>query len=166
MNLERIADLYLNGPEADPFPWQLLSDMTRATAYAIRATTTVEAVAYEPYTTADQQALDLARGNFLVSNLHCEHPVWSPAENINYRIWHDVIGHGAGLPGQTVAPFNLDGELLAWRRQRAHLATLHLTDTFLESAAFTETIGQFAVAHVTGDFPPARLVHIPASERF
>lgn len=106
----------------------------------------------EPYATAADQAADLRQGRLVISSAHCDHPVWSPATNIAYRIVHDVYGHG--LDG---APFTVAGELEAWSRQ-LRIMQHHRTPEPVVAAAFTETVGQLSYAAVHGGFPAVQRI--------
>ena len=73
----------------------------------------------QPYANAHEQAAAMATGELVVSSDHCEHPIWSPAQNITYRAVHDLVGHREH--NGYIPPFTIAGELAAWNRQRAFM---------------------------------------------
>ena len=122
-------------------------------ANPIRASITEVANA-DPYKTAVDmfQAIELNR--FQVSNLFCEHPLWTPAENIAFRIVHDRYGH-YGLSGDNKSGFSWHGELAAYESQsRFH-------SPIAQRALFTEIVGQTACFSLTGEFPDQKAILLP-----
>lgn len=136
---------------------------TAARYYAAKADFIRRRLAYvptddpEPYADAEAMAADIRRGYVRISTAFCDHETWTPAENMNFRLVHDVIGHCT-----TVArpyPFTVQGETLAWQAQRADLLRDYragLIDQVewlaIGAVSFTEAIGSLAYAAVTGDF--------------
>ena len=120
-----------------------LADYLRQT-YAI-----VEVNESEPYATADAMFADLDRGNFKVSAVNCEHPVFTARTNINWRIVHDIVGHYGARAG-----FSWKGENTAYQHQRQY----HSTSA--QVALRTEIIGQTASYSVNGKFPSQKLVRV------
>lgn len=133
-------------------------------------------VEHEPYDTADQQHYDMQGGRLFISTKHNEHPVFTPEQNLQYRVVHDATGH---VPASTilatygevqnhvvynddpdaVPPFSTDGELAAWANQLAYMVARNAAPTAIR-AAFTETIGQLAAATALGGFPARQLAGI------
>jgi hypothetical protein len=124
----------------------------------------------EPYRDAFAMCADIASGHFAVSKAFCDHPIWTPAENVAFRIVHDVLGHFAatvknGWPADyagarlhaveqppTVQPdlivgFDWDGEN---RACEAHGALLRTPDERM--ALFCECVAQTAYAIDRGGF--------------
>jgi hypothetical protein len=99
----------------------------------------------EPYSTADIMFKDIADGRFWVSSRNCSHPIFSFAENIDFRIVHDVMGHYPS-GGQ----FDWPGELLACQEHATHLSDL------AQRALFSDCIGQTAYALTYGHFGPQK----------
>lgn len=106
----------------------------------------------EPYPDAPAMFHDLNRGRFTVSRAFCEHPIWTPAENVAFRIVHDIDGHRVTRGG-----FDWEGENAACA---AH-ATRELSPLAL-SALFCECIAQTGYAIACGGFGPQRCALIPA----
>jgi hypothetical protein len=75
---------------------------------------------------------DLNQGNFVVSRANSDHPIWTPDENVDFRIVHDILGH---YP--TGGDFSWHGENDACN---AHAA--RLTDPEARKALMTECLGQ------------------------
>ncbi len=136
--------------------WFALADDSADRAAGIRLLLNVQETAdAEPYLDAVAMVADIASGRFLVSTAHCEHPIWTPAENVNFRIVHDVLGHYAasmsiigcgriGASPEFVAGFDWAGENRACRR---HFSLLPTRDA--RKALFTECIAQtgYAIAN-------------------
>ena len=151
LNLSAIADEYdampllPNGRTERSEIVDLWADAGRYyvdTAEAVRRAIDVcETSDPEPYGDVSSQNADILGGRFLVSNAHCDHPVWTVEQNVSYRIVHDVFGH---LP--TGGGFDRHGELLVFWHQRA------FTPSRLLTVHFTETVGQLAYACEAGDF--------------
>lgn len=133
------------------------------------------------YATANDMVTDIARGRLVVSVANSEHPQWTPAENVAFRIVHDVYGHFSasvrnGYPADlirgtaaygdwsgTLAGFDWPGECGACE---AHARRLTQD---ARRALLTECLGQtgFAIAsgngfgrQYVGDLYP----HLPADE--
>jgi len=147
--------------------WRELAEDSVERAAGIRLLLDVEEVPYdEPYSNAAEMCGDIWGGHFMVSTTHCEHPLWTPAENVAFRIVHDVLGHYAasvagGFPNWTrgagdelrpsaavVAGFDWEGET---RACGAHAPILPSSDA--RRALFTECLGQTAYAIERGRFP-------------
>lgn len=100
----------------------------------------------EPYATSYDQSADIARGRFVVSNTHCEHPVWTVSDNVAFRIVHDIDGHHAIGAG-----FHRQGEVDVYRYSITH------TPERFHRCLFVESIGQLAYAVAAGDFGPQKV---------
>jgi hypothetical protein len=141
--------------------WRDLAEDSVERAAGIRLLLNVEETADpEPYGDAFQMVADIARGRFIVSTAHCEHPIWTPAENVAFRIVHDVLGHYAASVANgwhpdtehaafTVAGFDWYGEVAACN---AHVRLLPTEAA--RKALFTECLAQTAYAIVCGGFGP------------
>lgn len=127
----------------------------------------------EPYPDAPAMLADIACGRFVVSRAHSEHPIWSEAENVAFRIVHDVLGHYAasvrrGYPAAymateplegrvtnrnpSVAGFDWEGENLACAE---HVRLLQTRGA--RRALFTECIAQTGYAIDRGGFGPQKV---------
>jgi hypothetical protein len=148
---EEIAKAYRALPVFDPkaLPaWEALANETRAQAKAIMRQIDVQVVDDpEPYETAQEMCEDIKRnGRFLVSRANSDHPVWSPEDNINFRIVHDVIGHC-----QSGGDFSWRGENMACG---VHFP---LVSSLAQEALFTECIGQTAYYSFYRGFGPQKV---------
>ena len=101
----------------------------------------------DPYKTAADMFVAWKTNTFVVSNLFCEHPLWTPEENINFRITHDFYGHYAGQ-----AAFSWEGE------QAAYISQCTYHSRLAQEALFTEVIGQTAVFSLTRKFPDQKAI--------
>lgn len=162
MDKVRIAEAYL---EAYPVTFEskhaaalptviayaALAQESQQLANVIRGRFIVEEVADpEPYKTAAEMFAAQDLGFFQVSNLFCEHPLWTPEENIAFRITHDWFGHY-----DAKAPFSWKGELAAYYSQcRVH-------SRLAQRALFTEVVGQTACFSLTGEFPEQKAILLP-----
>jgi len=152
--------------------WGALADDCEARAAGIRLLLRVEETDDpEPYAgtfAAGEMCDDIASGHFIVSRANCEHPIWTPAQNVAFRIVHDVLGHYAATVGSLqvkerehvpilgelcsdaaadVAGFDWAGEN---RACAAHGALLRTPDERM--ALFCECIAQTAYAIERGHF--------------
>lgn len=146
-----LADEYLNGPEVDQEGW------VNATLLALYINSEVRThplgLSYEdvlwiptgdpePYPDMPAMRRDwVADGIVFVSNQHCDHPVWSVATNVAFRVWHDTghIKEGLG--------FSVDDELRLFGRQARHLPPQEA------DALFSESVYQLAACVALGGFP-------------
>lgn len=120
---------------ADERCWDLLADETMALYEKVAGSIRVVPVANaEPYPTALAMMVDVAHGRLFVSDVHHDHPVWTPEVNRAFRVVHDVVGHCS-----TGSGFDWAGELKAWER---HEQTVVSTEA--RRALFTEAVGQVA----------------------
>lgn len=104
----------------------------------------------EPYETAKAMFQDIMQGKFRVSGVNCEHPLWTPFENVRFRTVHDYFGHYLGNAG-----FSWKGELKAYLAQARHHSEL------ARRALFTEIIGQTAYYSVYREFPTQKAFLYP-----
>ncbi len=129
-----------------------LAEECKELARQVRETYDVTEVANgEPYENACDMFVALNAGQFEVSNLFCEHPIWTPEENVNFRITHDVYGH-FGSSGTNLAPFSWEGE------QNAYLSQCIYHSRLAQEALFTEVIGQTACFSLTREFPEQKAI--------
>lgn len=156
--------------------WRELAEDSVDRAAGIRLLLDVHEVTDpEPYPDARGMILDIAAGRFRVSTANCEHPLWSAAENVAFRIVHDVLGHyaasierarpginaGAGLqPNRSQGQF-VDADFVAgfdWSGEvAACTAHVRLLPRLARAALFTECLGQTAYAIARGGFPEQRV---------
>lgn len=101
----------------------------------------------EPYGDTHAMFADIDDGSFMVSSSACDHPVWTPSQNMAFRIWHDIDGHYV-----TRTSFDRHGEYAAW----AH--TQHMVPGFVRPVLACESLLQLAYACVTGDFGEQRVM--------
>lgn len=105
----------------------------------------------EPYASATDMFQALERGRvFRVSNLNSQHPIWTPQENILFRVCHDILGHYAAR-----ANFSWKGEVTAYLEQSKHHSEL------AKRALFTEIVGQTAYYSVFKEFPEQKCFLYP-----
>jgi len=110
----------------------------------------------QPYRSAAEMFSDLEQGRMLVSNANSVHPLWTVAENVAFRITHDITGHyAAHCNGAPVADFSWEGELAAaeW-----HTSTLPVG--IIRDALFTEVVGQAAFFLVYGTFTDQKVAFL------
>lgn len=148
---EEIAKAYSQMPAFDEkavAAWKALAAESKTQADAIKQQLTVEVVDDpEPYPTATEMVEDIHKNrHFKVSRANSEHSVWSTEDNVNFRIVHDVIGHG-----QSGGDFSWRGENLACG---VHFA---LVSPLAREALFTECIGQTAYRSFYKGFGPQKI---------
>lgn len=105
----------------------------------------------EPYLMAYDMLADIAMGRIVLSTAYQAHPVWTPEENLAFRLVHDVVGHGT-----TGAGFDWKGEFTAFEK---HLSIVQ--DPGARAALFTEAVGQVAYALVHGEFTVQKVALLP-----
>lgn len=148
---EEIAQAYSKMPVFDEKAvpaWQALAAESRVQADAIRQQIKVEVVDDpEPYHTAQEMAQDIHQNKrFKVSRANSHHPVWTVEDNLNFRIVHDVLGHG-----QSGGDFSWRGENLACG---VHFP---LVSPLAREALFTDCIGQTAYYSYYRGFGPQKV---------
>lgn len=126
--------------------WKALAGESALDAKAVRAMFDVRLTADpEPYPSARNMIESMQRtGVMLVSTANCEHPIWTPEQNVDFRIVHDGMGHY--LSG---GAFSWQGELDA--------CSIHfrlVRNEAARRALFTECIGQIAAYYVIGGHAP------------
>jgi hypothetical protein len=149
--------------------WEDLAEDARERARGIRLLLDVQHTTdAEPYPTAEAMCADIARGRFVVSTAHTEHPLWAKADNVAFRIVHDVLGHYAASIRQGwrlgdafdvrvsraryVAEFDWSGEVAACGAHAPLLPTIGA-----RKALATECLAQTAYAIERGGFGPQRV---------
>lgn len=160
---DAIADAYAAAPLRDAYILPAYSELARDSlerAAVVRLLIDVqETDDAEPYPDPVAMFRDIAGGRFVVSRANSDHPLWTVAENVAFRIVHDVLGHYAASvamgwhpgadsrPAETVciaappvAGFDWPGEVRACVQ---HVALLPLD---ARPALFTECLGQTAYA--------------------
>jgi hypothetical protein len=127
--------------------WGALADECSILAGAVRKLVVVsETPDPEPYENVYAMSWDIVVRNFIVSNANCEHPLWTPAENVNFRITHDTLGH---FPIR--ADFTFAGEVRACNEHAGHLSDA------AQEALFVECICTTAFRIVNGYFAPPKI---------
>lgn len=163
MDKKRIAEAYHAAPwggyttNAERWrAYRALANESVALAKVIRERIKVIEVAYaNPYKTAAEMFACIEHGHFHVSTLFCEHPLWTPAENVAFRIAHDNHGHYGNTKGDNQSAFSWRGEIAAYCSQsRYHSAEA-------QRALFTEIVGQTACFSLTGEFPEQKAILLP-----
>lgn len=154
----RLADEYLNGIDASPKGWDSLRIHFLSSKPAHGRCVVVETSDPEPYESEEAQHNSIERGLFLVSNQHCEHPYWSPADNVRFRAWHDIDGHES-----LRAPFNRYGEVAVFARHAEAIWHDPAIGTRADrrwaiDALFCESLLQLATWITTGRFAGQRCV--------
>lgn len=145
-----IAEAYNNLPVCDQSAvplWEALGKVCNDQASLLRAEYNIlQCDEYDPYATADDMLQDIATGTFRVTSLHSDHPVWNVHTNVDFRIVHDLRGHG--MAG---SDFSLHGEVLAYQAQCS------ITPEELWPVLFTEIVGQLCWASVHHLFGPQKV---------
>lgn len=149
--LQAIAAAYAAAPTFDPSvapAWRELADDSLARAAQLRREfAVIETDDPEPYPDAPAMFADLDRRRFVVSRANSDHPLWTPAENVAFRIVHDVAGHYI-----TGGHFDWRGENLACSAHE------RLLSPGARLALFTECIAQTAFCNAYGYFGPQKVV--------
>lgn len=97
----------------------------------------------ERYSGPEDMREDVLRNRHLeVSTLHCVHPLWTPEENCEFRVAHDILGHVL-----RPFPFSLTGEYLAFHEHMRH------TDPAARQAVFTEVCAYASIRYTVGEYP-------------
>lgn len=153
--IERVAQAYAQAPICHPGDvpaWRALADETMRTAEGLhRALSVSYTPKAEPYPTAYDMLVDIARGRIVVSTANSDHPVWSLDENVAFRLVHDVVGHGT-----TGGGFDWAGE---WRAYEKHDSIIQ--SPLARHALFTEAVGQVAYALTYGGFTTQKVTLLP-----
>jgi len=148
--LAPIAEAYNAAPMYDPNAapaWAELAEDSRKRANQIRQRLNVSVTDHpEPYPDAHAMFDDINRGNFVVSRANSEHPLWTPEQNVNFRIVHDVLGHHV-----SGGDFSWEGE------NQACGAHFPLLSPQARRALFSECISQTAYANHYKGFGPQKV---------
>lgn len=104
----------------------------------------------EPYATAKEMFESIDSGLYVVSRANSQHPLWTPEQNVMFRVVHDILGHYNARAG-----FSWRGEVDAYMAQRGQHSSL------AQSALFTEIIGQTAYFSVHKAFPDQKAFIYP-----
>jgi hypothetical protein len=151
--MTEIADAYTAAPTFDATAvngWRALAvDSTVRAAFIRTRLLVTETDAPEPYADAPAMFRDIARGRFIVSRANSEHPLWTVAENVAFRIVHDVLGHARSGGG-----FDWKGE------NRACALHFPLLSAQARPALFTECIAQTAYCNARGAFGPQKVARL------
>lgn len=146
-----IANAYRAAPMYDPRAapaWHELAADSRARADEIRRHMRVSITDDpEPYPDAHAMIADIRNNNnFIVSRANSEHPIWTPDQNVDFRIVHDVLGH------------NTSGGDFSWEGEnRACAAHFPLLTPQAQRALFTECIAQTGYANANRGFGPQKV---------
>lgn len=143
--IKPIAHAYDQMPHFDPAAvpaWQELAKDSKMRADALRKQLNItETDNPEPYPDHLSMFDDINKGNFVVSRANSEHPVWTPQDNVNFRIVHDVLGHHP-----SGGDFGWEGENKACGRH------FQLLNPLAQQALMTECLGQTGYAIDRGGF--------------
>jgi hypothetical protein len=153
--LQPIAEAYAKAPVYDPkaaAAFKALADDSQRRADVLRNQLEIEETNDpEPYPHAQAQADDIhKRQHYTVSRANCDHPIWTPEQNVNFRIVHDVLGHAV-----SGGDFGWEGENAACR---AHFPLL---SEEAQKALFTECLSQTAYAAHYRHFGPQKVALFP-----
>ncbi len=140
------ADLVNNGEKARRSFASLRQEIGELYNAYVLPRVVVIPVDYDPYPSHVEQFADIRQGYLKISTLHCEHPVWSPKENVKFRAIHDLIHFDCN------ADFTLEGEYQAYAYQR------HFHRKASKAALFTEVFVQALYFTVRGNFPTQKAV--------
>jgi prophage maintenance system killer protein len=145
-----IADAYDSLPSYDPravLAWQELAQDSTQRANQIRNRLNVQVTDNpEPYANAQAMFQDINKGNFQVSRANSEHPIWTPDQNVDFRIVHDVLGHHP-----SGGDFGWQGENQACGKH------FGLLTPNAQQALMTECLGQTGSAIRNGGFGPQKV---------
>lgn len=134
--------------------WQELGAWVTAQADNLRRTYTITVHDdADPYTTSEQMLADIARSVYEVTSMYSNHPVWDKATNVNFRITHDITGHGL-----TGSDFSFRGEIIAYRNQ------CESTPAHLWPVLFTEVVAQSAYVNCHHLFGEQKVALLPLTQ--
>jgi hypothetical protein len=157
--IETIADAYDNMPEYDEQAaqaWKALAADSAQRANAFREAYNVGITDDpEPYDNAEQMFEDIGQGNFVVSRANSDHPIWTPDENVDFRIVHDILGH---YP--TGGDFSWHGE-----NDACNAHAMKLADPEARKALMTECLGQTGSAIKNGGFGDQKVGYLEGYEQ-
>jgi hypothetical protein len=169
--LQALAEEYAQAPVYEGKVagyWKELAEDSRHRADVIRQQVQVEVTDEpEPYASAQEMLDDIhQKQNFLVSRANSSHPVWSIEDNVNFRIVHDVMGHGV-----SGGNFDWVGELkacaahaplLSPTAQVALLCECFTPETLVRTESGYRPIGEIKVGDrvLSGDGSFNRVKHV------
>lgn len=134
------------------FSWRALMAHAREVYAAVGSLLTIEFTPRTVYFSPEDILADVERGRLEINTEHCDHPLWTPEENLLFRVVHDLLPHVLYL-----RPFSLEGEVLSFHdhvRRAPPEARL---------ALFTEIFGYAAIRYSTGVYPDVqRCIAFPA----
>lgn len=133
--------------------WDSLLLEAKRLVAELRLVLDIRFVAHEAYAGPDEIRDDvLGNRRLAISTLHCEHPLWSPADNCEFRVAHDILGHVLHPH-----PFSLVGEYLAFHEH------MRCTDPGARQALFTEICVYASIRYTVGSYPDTqRAIAFPA----
>lgn len=159
--MQLLADRYERAQEthnrAVVLAWSVLADDSVRRASFLRTVLQVrETGESQPYASAEDMVRDIEQNRrLLVSDANSDHRLWTPRENVAFRVVHDYFGHyGAYLSGREY-DFTWEGECGAAAQ---HEALLRGDDT--RRALMTEVLGQAAYYLTRGVFAPQKAVFL------
>lgn len=132
--------------------WDLLLGEARRLVAGLRSAIDIRFVPYERYAGPEDMREDVVNNRRLeVSTLHCVHPLWTPEQNCEFRVAHDILGHVL-----RPHPFSLAGEYLAFHEHMRH------TDRAARQAVFTEVCMYASIRYTVGEYPAVqRAIALP-----
>ena len=132
--------------------WDILLREAQRLVAGLRSLIDIRFVPYERYRGPDDMRADVVDHRRLeVSTLHCVHPLWTPEENCEFRVAHDILGHVL-----RPHPFSLAGEYLAFHDHMRH------TDRAARQAVFTEVCMYASIRYTVGEYPAVqRAIGLP-----
>jgi len=123
--------------------WDLLLRDVQRLVGELRSLIDIRLVPYERYSGPEDMRVDVVNHRRLeVSTLHCVHPLWTPEQNCEFRVAHDILGHVL-----RPHPFSLAGEYLASHDHMRH------TDPAARQAVFTEVCMYASIRYTVGEYP-------------
>lgn len=154
-NLPVIAQMYKELPHYDPGSvdaWRRLAQESKAHANFIKNNLRVDYTDDpEPYATAEEMLNDIKNNRHItISTANSEHPTWTPEQNADFRLVHDVFGHAA-----TGGDFSWKGENQACSPHHA------ISSPEAARALTTECLGQTGAAIHGGGFGPQKIGFLP-----
>lgn len=148
--LERTATIYDEAKmvaDESVEDWMVLAGFLEREAKGIREELEVTEVPYEPYADAVEQSAAICDGHLEVSSLYNEHPIWTPEQNIAFRLWHDFVGHHkTGLSFET------------WDEIAVYNSCKLLIPYHLRYVLFCESVAQIAFVDQSGGFGDQKIV--------
>ena len=139
--------------------WHALLDHIKRMMPKVRSAVGVQFTDEQPYDTAEQTAMDIAKNKRLsIWTGGSDHPVFTPSENHEYRTVHDFFAHYGPMAkiikaGKTPTThrFDLRGEY------NSYLVHAKMLSPKALPAMFTELVGQTTYAIITGHFPAQKV---------